>query len=130
MRALKILDCTLRDGGYCNDWHFGRRNIKKIIHGLVDAGIDIIECGFLTNRVKYDPDRSKFTDIRQFAEFIPDDRRQKVFCAMINYGEYNPSEIPDYNSSLIEGLRVAFHKKDFRSYLFRSGYVQKRKKLY
>ena len=27
---VKILECTLRDGGYVNDWNFGKKNIKKI----------------------------------------------------------------------------------------------------
>ena len=44
---LKLLDCTLRDGGYINNWEFGNRKIKAIIEGLTNSGIDIIEIGFL-----------------------------------------------------------------------------------
>ncbi len=29
---IKILDCTLRDGGYVNDWNFGKENIEGIIN--------------------------------------------------------------------------------------------------
>ena len=50
MNNIKILDCTLRDGGYVNNWEFGGRTIKKIISKLVQANIDIIECGFLTDK--------------------------------------------------------------------------------
>ena len=50
MEKISVLDCTLRDGGYCNLWRFGKNNIKFIISKLVDAGVDVIECGFLTNR--------------------------------------------------------------------------------
>lgn len=46
--SIQILDCTLRDGGYVNDWRFGRRNIASILDKLEKANIDIIECGFLT----------------------------------------------------------------------------------
>lgn len=28
MSNIKILDCTLRDGGYVNNWHFGRKAIE------------------------------------------------------------------------------------------------------
>ncbi len=42
-----ILDCTLRDGGYINDWEFGEKRIISIIHKLEDAKIDMIEVGFL-----------------------------------------------------------------------------------
>ena len=54
MSKIQVLDCTLRDGGYCNNCRFGFDNEKKIVHGLVEANINIIECGFLMNTVEYD----------------------------------------------------------------------------
>ena len=48
MFKIKILDCTLRDGGYVNNWDFGKDNIQKIIKNLTSAGIEFIECGFLS----------------------------------------------------------------------------------
>ena len=38
MSKIKLLDCTLRDGGYVNDWKFGHDNIESIFERLVDAG--------------------------------------------------------------------------------------------
>ena len=29
MKQVKLLDCTLRDGGYVNDWEFGHDNIDQ-----------------------------------------------------------------------------------------------------
>ena len=43
MSNVKVLDCTLRDGGYINDWKFGCKNIKDIINNLERANIDIVE---------------------------------------------------------------------------------------
>ena len=54
MKKISVLDCTLRDGGYCNQWKFGKHNITRIINGLVEADIDIVECGFLTKKLEYD----------------------------------------------------------------------------
>ena len=31
---VKLLDCTLRDGGYVNDFNFGKANINKIINTI------------------------------------------------------------------------------------------------
>lgn len=112
MAAVEVLDCTLRDGGYCNEWQFGNENIKKITAGLVDSGVDIIECGFLTNRVTYHPDVSKFTTMEEVAAVIPSDRGGKTYVCMVNYGEYRLSDLPDYDGGSLDGLRVAFHKKD------------------
>lgn len=47
MKKIRILDCTLRDGGYVNNWKFGFENIKDTVKRLIQAGIDIIEVGYL-----------------------------------------------------------------------------------
>ena len=43
---LKILDCTLRDGGYYNNWNFDIKNAYKYLKSSYSANIDIIEIGF------------------------------------------------------------------------------------
>ena len=117
MNNIQILDCTLRDGGYCNEWRFGFNNARKITHGLQEAGIEIIECGFITNRVVYDPNVTRFSTIDEAAKIIPKNREGKIFVAMMNYGEYNIEDLPPYNGDSIDGIRVAFHKKNLNDAL-------------
>ena len=47
MTNVRLLDCTLRDGGYCNNWTFEQNNIHKIVNGLLEASLDIIEVGYI-----------------------------------------------------------------------------------
>lgn len=112
MNTIHILDCTLRDGGYCNEWRFGLDNIKRIISGLVEANVEIIECGFLTNKYEYKSNTTLFNSVEEIASVIPENRQGKIFVAMVNYGEYDVDRLPARNSSSIDGLRVAFHKKN------------------
>ena len=112
MNRVHILDCTLRDGGYCNLWDFGFENTKDIISGLIKSNVEIIECGFLTDKVKYNKNVTKFTDLKELSSVIPDKRDGKLFVAMVNYGEYDINLLPNYDGSSIDGIRVAFHKKD------------------
>ncbi len=112
MNNIQVLDCTLRDGGYCNEWRFGFDNARKIIHGLVDANVEIIECGFLTNKVSYKSDVTKFNSVDQIVEIIPKNRANKIFVAMANYGEFDINELPPYDGTSVDGIRVAFHKKN------------------
>ena len=35
-----LLDCTLRDGGYVNDWRFGHDDLASVFERVVDAGVD------------------------------------------------------------------------------------------
>ena len=112
MNKIEILDCTLRDGGYCNQWNFGSDNIKKIISGLVDSDIEIIECGFLTNKINYNSNISKFTSLDQLSDIVPYNQKNKMFVVMMNYGEYDVDSLPECSNSPVNGIRLAFHKKD------------------
>ena len=117
MNQIHVLDCTLRDGGYCNEWRFGFDNVKRIISGLVEANVEIIECGFITNKISYDPDVTRFTTIEEVSKVIPANRDGKIFVAMMNYGEYNTKDLPPYDGTSIDGIRVAFHKKNLKESL-------------
>lgn len=124
MNKVQILDCTLRDGGYCNQWDFGYDNQKKIVNGLIESNVEIVECGFLTNKAEFDEDKTKFTSLQTISRIIPSDRKNCLFVAMMNYGEYNVDELPDYDGTSIDGIRVAFHKKDWKEALVLCGKIK------
>lgn len=126
LNNIHILDCTLRDGGYCNEWRFGFENARKITYGLQEAGIEIIECGFITNRVSYNPDVTKYTSISQVAKIIPQNREGRIFVAMMNFGEYNIEDLPPYDGTSIDGIRVAFHKKNINEALLLCEQIKKK----
>jgi len=44
--AYKILDCTLRDGGYYTDWKFETPLVRKLVKALDNNKVDIIELGY------------------------------------------------------------------------------------
>ena len=111
--SIQILDCTLRDGGYINDWKFGRRTIMSILDKLDRANIDIIECGFLTKMVA-DEDCSLFPSAAAVEEVLPKRSRKSMYVAMIAIGEkeLHPSELTRCDGSSIEGIRLTFHKDE------------------
>ena len=41
-----ILDCTLRDGGYYNNWEFDENLINDYLKAMKDAKVDVVEIGF------------------------------------------------------------------------------------
>ena len=117
MNEIRLLDCTLRDGGYCNQWRFGKRNIKKIVDGLEKSQVEIIECGFLTNKVEYDVDVTKFTQLEQLNTIITEKKSGTLYVVMMNYGEYDTRQLPDCKDTVIDGIRIAFHKRDLNNAL-------------
>ena len=44
--TLKILDCTLRDGGYYNDWDFPSEVVNSYLSAMKAAQVDVVELGF------------------------------------------------------------------------------------
>lgn len=44
--TLTVLDCTLRDGGYYNNWNFTEMLVQDYLNAMVLAGIDVVEIGF------------------------------------------------------------------------------------
>tara|TARA_Y100001935_G_C17206528_1_gene457854 strand:+ start:15 stop:173 length:159 start_codon:yes stop_codon:yes gene_type:complete len=43
---INFLDCTLRDGGYHNNWDFSKKLVKKYLNAISKAGVDVVEIGF------------------------------------------------------------------------------------
>lgn len=112
MNKVQILDCTLRDGGYQNNCLFGFENEKKIIKGLIEAGIDIIECGFFVNNIEYNLDSTRFTSLEQIKKIIPTRKEKRNFVVLADYGKFDSEKIPKYDGTSVDGFRIAFHKKD------------------
>jgi 4-hydroxy 2-oxovalerate aldolase len=45
MKNFSILDCTLRDGGYYNNWDFSPEIIQAYLGAMAQAKIDYVELG-------------------------------------------------------------------------------------
>ena len=44
--SLRILDCTLRDGGYYNNWDFDPELVEVYLESMGKSSIDVVEIGF------------------------------------------------------------------------------------
>lgn len=115
MKNIKILDCTLRDGGRIINCEFKDNDILSITKGLTDANIDIIEIGFLRSHdlVKYHNNSTFFTETAQIAPYIPKDRKNAMYVAFIDFDMYDFSVLEKCDGSSVTGIRVGFTKKQF-----------------
>ena len=111
MNKISLLDCTLRDGGYLNDWKFGRKHLNSIFERLVDANVDIIEIGFIDERRPFDIDRSIMPDTESVDKIYGHlDRKQAMVVGMIDYGTCSLNNIQPCRESFLDGIRVIFKK--------------------
>lgn len=109
MDRCRILDCTLRDGGYITNWYFGANTMKNVIADLTNAGLDYVECGYI-NPSETEPGKAIFYDIEQIENYLPKDHKQTFYLAMADCAQILPEQITPYTGKSIEGIRVVFYK--------------------
>ena len=108
MKNIILLDCTLRDGGYVNNWNFGAEEIDFIVKKLTESKIDLIELGYFTKTRKTTNDTTLYDDLEKLDKKL----NNKNNIVMINYGEADIDDIPAYSKiKNIYAIRVAFHKE-------------------
>lgn len=111
MNRISLLDCTLRDGGYINDWDFGHDELICLYERIVSSGVDIIEVGFLDDRRTFDINRSIMPDTDSVERIYGRvDRRKAMIVGMIDYGTCSLSHISKCEDSYLDGIRVIFKK--------------------
>ena len=113
MSNIRLLDCTLRDGGYINDWKFGFHITRDIIRKLVESRIDYVEVGFLRD-CEFDSDSALFNNCSQIEQFLPprEQRGNTKFTAMALHNRYDADKLEPYDGKTIDAVRVTFHDYD------------------
>ena len=99
---LKVLDCTLRDGGYYNNWNFSIHLINKYLKVMSDIKVDYVEIGFRSlERKEFRGPCAYTTD--QFLNNLKIPKTLKV-GVMINGAELIKANTLKKNTLLISSL--------------------------
>lgn len=114
MRKISVLDVTLRDGGCVNDFNFGQKYMEMILDAQEKAGIDVIELGYLDDVYGSEAGRTKFiSEDCIYRNFLKSKKRDIAYVAMMDFGKFDVNNLKDRTSQRIDGIRLAFHKKDY-----------------
>lgn len=125
-RKIKVLDCTLRDGGCVNNFNFGNAYIQKIKAGLEESKVDIIECGYIDEKNGSYTGRTQYADNLAIRNVLTIKRNGTLYVAMFDYGKFDPAKLVLRTEDDIDGIRIAFHKKDWQSALKAAETVQEK----
>lgn len=110
MGNVYLLDCTLRDGGYINDWNFGEETIKGFGKKIAQTGIEIFEVGFIKGDT-FNPNKTLFPDVQSIAPMIQPKSSNMKYVGMLDMSAPIPLDrIVPYDGSSIDGIRVIFKK--------------------
>lgn len=115
MSKLYLLDCTLRDGGYYNNWNFDNSLINKYLKVMSELKIDYVEIGFRSKDTKVFKGACAYSS-EEFLNILKIPKNLKI-AVMVNASEliksnnfqnnknlFNPSK-----KSKISLVRVACH---------------------
>lgn len=114
-KKIYLLDCTLRDGGYINDWEFSRGIYNAVSTELQNANVDFIELGIMGSH-NADHFKTKFRNLEEIP--IPQKTGKSLFTVMMTGTEYKKMTVPEYNAeNSVDALRYAFFKADVKEAL-------------
>lgn len=111
MKKINVLDCTLRDGGYVNNWKFGEEDAVNIVKKLSESNLDIIEVGFIRNET-YNRDRTVFTCKDDFKNILSNKKHNVKYAALIEMANYFPIEkLWNRGDDTVDAIRYSFWKR-------------------
>ncbi len=112
----KILDCTIRDGGYVNDWKFDKKLIREVYKALSKCGVDYVEIGFRGTEKHFDKNKygiSRFSKEDDIREVVANINGAKL-ALMADYGKIESEDFCESNNSMVDLIRVAAHKDNLK----------------
>ena len=104
--GVQITDCTIRDGGYLLNKNSKPDFIKGIMKGLVDAGIDYVETGFLQKNIT--GETLVYADSNDVIKYLPDDRKRTEFLGFCDNSRYSLENLDTYTGKSFKWLRISF----------------------
>jgi len=123
---IRLLDCTLRDGGQLLEAHkpilpdrkFGIHDICKIAGALSKAGINVIELGFVNPSHEDYREIALFPNIESISSCIPGERANgQLFSALFPDPDYPKERIPEHRPNYCDVVRVILRYSELKKSL-------------
>jgi 4-hydroxy 2-oxovalerate aldolase len=109
-KDVKVLDCTVRDGGLMNNWQFSDDFVRAVYKACVEAGIDYMEIGYKSSEFAFSREEVgpwKFCDEEDLRRVVGDNHTSVKLSAMADIGRIDPKDILPASESVLDMIRVA-----------------------
>jgi 4-hydroxy 2-oxovalerate aldolase len=107
---IKVIDCSVRDGGLMNKWQFDDAFVCKVYNALTEAGVDYMEIGYLSSESAFSRDEVgpwKFCAEEDIKRVTADSEKKIKLSAMADIGRIDYDDIPQKVDSSLDMIRVA-----------------------
>jgi 4-hydroxy 2-oxovalerate aldolase len=112
---IKVLDCTVRDGGLINQWQFSDDFVRKVFLALSQAGVDYMEIGYKSSEKHFSRNTCgawKFCTEEDLHRIVGGAEKTMKLSAMADIGRIEPEDILPKNQSALDMIRVACYVKE------------------
>lgn len=108
---IKVVDCTLRDGGLVNEFFFTDDFVKELYRANIKAGVDYMEFGYKASKEMFDVNKFgkwKFCDDKDIRAVVGDNKTDMKIAVMADVGRCDfRKDILNKKDSPIDLIRVA-----------------------
>ena len=108
---IKVVDCTLRDGGLVNDFFFTDEFVKELYQANIKAGVDYMEFGYKASKEMFDVNKFgkwKFCDDKDIRAVVGDNNTDMKIAVMADVGRCDfKKDILNKKDSPVDLVRVA-----------------------
>lgn len=114
-KEIKVLDCTVRDGGLINDHYFEDKFVTEVYKAISAAGVDYMEIGYRNSKNILSPDKFgkwKFCEEDEIKRAIDGIESNTKLSVMVDIGRVEEGDILPCKDSVIDMIRVATYVKD------------------
>lgn len=118
---IKVLDCTIRDGGLMNNHDFDFRFVREVYKAISEAGIDYMEIGYKNSKELFSPKEYgawKFCDDDEIRRVIEGIESKTKISVMVDIGRVNIDDVKPASQSPVKMIRVAAYVKDIDKAIF------------
>lgn len=112
---IKVLDCTIRDGGLINDHDFDVNFVRNVYKAVSGAGVDYMEIGYKNSKELFSAEKFglwKFCDDDVIKRAIDGIESKTKVSTMVDVGRVNPDDVRPAAESPVAMMRVATYVKD------------------
>jgi len=115
-REIKVVDCTIRDGGLINDSKFPLETVRQVYRAICESGVDYVELGYRNSKEMFSPDDYgpwRFCDEEQLRQVVDGlDGGSTKIAVMQDAHKAVPEDVLPADESVVDMIRVATYVKD------------------
>lgn len=112
---IKLLDCTIRDGGLMNNHNFEFSFVRAVYKAISEAGIDYMEMGYKNSKRLFSDKeygKWKFCDEEEIKRVIDGIPSSTKISIMVDVDRVDLDDVPQKKDSVVSMVRVASYVKD------------------